>query len=86
MYNLWGQACAWEASGAGSADRQGQLEKEAHAVGELGPLCLVIRLWVLILMVNKGAIPEGEGSQTHVCISGWGQDTSQDWVPTDPLK
>lgn len=38
-----------------SEQRQGQLEKEAHSVGELGPLCLVIRLWVLFLKVNKGA-------------------------------
>lgn len=43
MYNLGALRC-WV-----SRQRQGQLEKEAHAVGELGPLCLIIRLRGLIL-------------------------------------
>lgn len=43
-----------------SGQRQGQLAKEAPALGELGPLCLVTRLLVLILTVSKGAMPDGK--------------------------
>lgn len=44
-----GQAWAWEPSGVGdSIQRRGQQEEEAHALGELCPLCLGIRLLLLL--------------------------------------